>query len=120
MQAINYAKLVAKQIETFFGSKACDYYIRSADFGPGGSADLRIELEFLAYQSISVVITVERRTIYAAINIGSRMISLSKTAIEFDADVPSIRYLGQTFLSDLDSELRLRVPDKFLAAKGWA
>lgn len=120
MNADDYAKNIVGLLAEFFDNRACDYFIASAEFGPGGRLDLRIEIAFLAYQSIAVVLTIEGRTAYAAIDMRFRKIQLTRAAIEFDEADAAIRYVAPTFLRDLDAELKLRIPDKFLVQKGWA
>lgn len=106
---------IIKEHKNFFGSKIDNFIIKEARSIPS----LRIFIGFTVYKYVYVSIDIESTALHYSTQVWDRSITL------FSAEIPSLLkerhgpLIAQNILARLDEELRLRIPDKYLIAKGW-
>lgn len=101
------------EIREFFGDRATGFCVnQGTGFHPA------IEISFILYNYFEIILTVERNTAFFALRENKLVISIAKTELSKTPEIENL-YLGTDIMSNLDSEIRLRIPDKYLKAKGW-
>lgn len=98
---------MVEYLDHYFGCPAKDYVIRESTATPY----IQLIMEFTVYNYFVVRLTVEKNTMFFSIFQSGNELPLLKSAL-------SIESLDST-IKNLDEEIRLRIPDKYLQAKGW-
>lgn len=106
----------SKEVENFIIENLIEYFKdKVADFTVKESADipyLQLKIECSFYNFYVIRFLVEKGTLF---------ISISQSKYQFD--LMKLTFKSELFykvLEDLESELQLRIPDKYLSAKGWS
>ena len=100
-----------REVKNYFQDRVSDFCSSSGHGFPPG-----INIEFILYKYLLVEILIERNTAFIGIREGKKLISLLSTEL-LKSDKC---YLRKGVIGELDQEIRLRIPDKYLTAKGWA
>ena len=90
-----------------FGKAAKDYAVKESTSTPF----TQIVIELTVYNYFVVRLAVEKNTIFFSIIQSGFQMPLLKAALAAE-DLDST-------IKELDEEIRLRIPDKYLQAKGW-
>ena len=98
------------QIMERFGDRVDDFVISNVVDNPNWR---EFSIEFFAYNYFFIRLNYDRGRFGCCICIGEYGISLENTKKWWDTADFDI------FFDDLERELELRIPDKFLKAKGW-
>jgi hypothetical protein len=107
------AKLL-REIKNYFSDRVSDFCS-----GPGNGIPPAVHIEFSLYKCFLAGIEVERNTAFFGVRESKLFISLLSTEL-LDSNSHSDKCcLKKSALEDLDREIRLRIPDKYLKAKGW-
>lgn len=104
------ASLFCDKLEEKFTDKVDDFCIMDVIDDPNHRA---FSVEFEAYNYFSIRMNYDKGRFGCCISFGSKGISLENSQKwweEADFDV---------FLKELQEEIELRIPDKFLKARGW-
>tara|TARA_B100001093_G_C26740583_1_gene976469 strand:- start:115 stop:450 length:336 start_codon:yes stop_codon:yes gene_type:complete len=100
-------KELINKVDEHFKNAATDYVIKESSDIP--HAILRIDITFYNYCIVTLV--VEKETLFFSINQSGFCFRLMK----LDLTDPTL----DRFCDELENEIRLRIPDKYLVAKGW-
>lgn len=96
-------------LASFFGEKICDFVSFNIEEKPYKTFSVR----FKAYNYFIVLLNYDRGILGCNIQFGEYGIGLPNSQKWFDkADF-------QVFCEELQKQLELRIPDKFLKANGW-
>lgn len=109
--ALELAKGVQSSTRAYFGDRATGFGVKNLIEDP---AHLAFSLAFEAYEFVPVIFNYDRGFFAFAVDYGSRSVLIEPRGEEWASFDEFDRVLQQ-----LDNELRLRIPDKYLDAKGW-
>lgn len=115
MQSNEFGREISREIKRFFGDRALDFVIRRVVLAPF----LEVEMDFSLYGYFVARLNIERRTVFFSLREGDIGFGLVEAALLSDPDVASAERIGTETLQALDWNVRLRIPDKYLVAKGW-
>jgi hypothetical protein len=103
------AKSVSKSFREFFGDKVDEFSIYNLTDEPY----TMFTIEFQAYDYFIIIFNYDRGRFGCSIKYGSGGISLKNSQKWYDeADM-------NTFFKELEQQIELRIPDKFLKYHGW-
>lgn len=100
---------IANEFETYFGDKIDTISIYNVTDTPYPMFNFRFEL----YNSFIIEFSYNRGAIGCGINFGNYGVDVKNNIGWYD-----LKNIGQ-FCKELDEDIRLRIPDKFLQRKGW-
>lgn len=108
--ATQMADSIVHQFDTFFGKRFTDYIIgdvvNDSEYG-------FFSIKFCAYNYFPMLFEYDRGRFACYIDFGTRKIKLeSSQKLWYNADF-------NIFFKEIRTQLELRIPDKFLVAKGW-
>lgn len=107
MQCDQLEDLIINKLDNYFNKAIKDYFIKESTDLPS----LQLVMEMNIYNYYVIRITVEKGILFASIVESGFLMDLFK----FQISEETLEDLAQ----NLDSEIRLRIPDKYLIAKGW-
>lgn len=96
--------------KSFFGDAIKDFVVKTSTDVPS----VMVSMEATVYNYFVIYLSYERSNLGASI-VGGNGVLLHLVFCPFEEDQDDF----SDFLTSLDKELRLRIPDKYLAAKGW-
>ena len=103
------AKTFTKALREHFGDRVDNFSIYNLIDTPHQT----FSVDFQAYKYFIITLTYDRGSFGCAINYGKSSIGLDNSQQWFDkADM-------NVFLRELEQQLELRIPDKFLEFNGW-
>ena len=103
------AQFIIHLLISYFGEKVTNFVIDRLSDDPYMEFSIRFE----AYKYFNLIFNYDRGHFGCAISHGGYGISLDKSQRFFDEADPDI------FLKELQEQLELRIPDKFLEHYGW-
>lgn len=113
MQLNEFKKNVIRELKQQFSDKAIDFVVNRLNDEP----HLDIEMEFTLYGYCIVGILIERRTVFFTVREGNVGLKLFKSTLISDSGAAEKARLGRSVLEQLDREVKLRIPDKYLREK---
>lgn len=99
--------ILIKKLNEHFGERAQGYVVKLSTDIPF----LQLEIDVILYNYFLVRVSIERQAVYLAVAESQVVLRLLKLALS-DSNLDD-------FAAMLDKETRLRIPDKYLEAKGW-
>lgn len=103
----NIADKVIDELASFWRERAKNFVEKVATSTPS----YMIDIEFTAYNFMVIKLTIEHKSAwFSQISCGV-LIQLKRDAVPLES-IPET-------LPEIDREIRLRIPDKYLEAKGW-
>ena len=99
-----------KKMREYFGDRVKDFVIYDVDDDPNHRA---FSIDFDAYNYFNIITTYEKGRFGCSIQYGKYCIGLDNSQKWWDTADFNI------FFKELKEELELRIPDKYLEAKGW-
>lgn len=100
-------KMLIRGVKSHFGQSASAIMVSETTDNPY----LQLKVELSLYNFVQLRIFVEKRTIFYSINQSGVQFPLFKIELNQKLFIDS--------LPDLEKEVRLRIPDKYLKAKGY-
>lgn len=100
-------RILIEGLKSYFASSANGLLVKAASNQPF----LQIEVELILYNFMRISIFVEKHTIFYSISQSGAQLPLFKIELDKKLFIDS--------LPDLEKEVRLRIPDKYLKAKGY-
>lgn len=113
MQLNEFKKDVIREIKQYFSKKAADFVVKRI----AGEPRLEIEIEFSIYGYFVIGILIEKSTIFFTIREGGIGLKLLKSPLLSEPGEKAREIIGLSALEQLDREIRLRIPDKYLQEK---
>jgi hypothetical protein len=107
---------VCRDLLKFFGARVDSICVKEG----AGHHQPNIEVSFTLYDFLSLVLVVERSTVFIALSEIAAVIPLGSCEVRTDTKSGHLAKIEPALLLNVDKEIRLRIPDKYLAAKGWA
>lgn len=101
---------LVKEIQNYFGNKAKDFVTEILFENPF----LSFSIYFKLYNYYFVTINYEDCSIGTGILNGTYVMGIETKKRDLNDGIPLT-----DFFKEIDKEIRLRIPDKFLKAKGW-
>ena len=98
-----------KALKNHFGDRISSFKVIEQTDTP----IIYFRFEFSMYKYFSVVFDFERTRFGCAILVGSRAVGLENSQEWYD------NFKMKTFLKELQEQIELRIPDKFLEYNGW-
>lgn len=105
----NLALEIANIIEEYFGERVDDVSVESVIEEP----HLEFSMDFIAYNYYVIKLNYDRGRFGCCIAMSGMDIGLDNSQKWYDEADMNI------FCQELEKEIELRIPDKFLEAKGW-
>lgn len=109
--ALELAKGVQSSLRAYYAERATGFAVKNLVENPAHRA---FSVLFEVYDFLPVIFNYDRGFFAFAVDYGSRSVLISPTGGEW-APFDEFDFV----LQQLDGELRLRIPDKYLEAKGW-
>ena len=97
-------------IKDYFGNRVGNFVIMNVNDDPNHR---EFTIEFLAYKYFYITLNYEKGRFGCGIQTGKHYISLDNSQKWYEKTDFNI------FFKELKEELELRIPDKYLEAKGW-
>lgn len=107
MQSDNLEDLLIDKLDKYFNGAVKDYVIKESTDTPF----LQLTIEMTVYNYFVVRVTIEKNTMFFSIVQSGFLLLLYRAPLS-DNDLNNAP-------PTLDKEIRLRIPDKYLQAKGW-
>lgn len=104
------ADFVIEQLEKTFGDSVDDFGVFNIIEDPN---HMHLNISFQAYNYFIILFTYDMGRFGCSIQFGQHTVGLPNSQKWFDEADFSI------FFKELKEELELRIPDKFLKARGW-
>lgn len=108
-EAKKLAMNISKQIRDYFKDKVDNF----STFNVMDQPHIEFSIEFKAYDYFTIILNYDRGRFGCAINNGSNGIALNNSQKWYDQADMNI------FFKELEQQLELRIPDKFLEYHGW-
>ena len=107
MRSNDLENALIERLDKYFQNTAKDYVIKESSDIP----HLILTIEMTIYNFFVVRVSIERNTVFSSIVQSGFLLPLLKNSLS-DSDLDQMP-------EQLDKEIRLRIPDKYLKAKGW-
>ena len=107
MRSVDIEDALIKEMESYFETSAKDYVVKKSTDIPF----LQLTLEITLYNYVVIRATIEKETMFFSINQSGYQLPIMNCPL-------SVTSLSNT-IYQLDQEVRLRIPDKYLNAKGF-
>ena len=107
MRSVDLENALIDKMEDYFGASAREYIVKESTDIPF----LQLTLEMTLYNYIVIRVAIERSTMFFSINQSGYQLPIMHCPL-------SVASLSN-IIQQLDQEIRLRIPDKYLDAKGF-
>lgn len=107
MRSDDLEDVLIDKLDEHFKGAVKDYVVKESTDTPF----LQLTLEMTLYNYFVVRVTVEKNTMFFSVVQSGFLLQLFNSQLS-DSEI-------NTFPSKLEKEIRLRIPDKYLQAKGW-
>lgn len=114
MQQNSLEDVLIDELSEHFKSTVKSYVVKRATDVP----HTEILIRFIAYEYFVIDLLIEKNKIFFSIKEGDVVLKLVKSNLKESHEMDKNR-IGVLVLDELNKEIRLRIPDKYLVAKGW-